>query len=170
MQAMIEVLLEKGHAYESDGHVLFAVQSMEEYGRLSNRSLDDMLAGARVEVADYKRYPGDFVLWKPSSDSEPGWDSPWGRGRPGWHLECSAMSMKYLGETIDIHTGGIDHIPIHHNNEIAQAEAATGKRYVRYWLHNAFITIEGQKISKSIGNTIFLRNLIDRKQIGRAHV
>ena len=158
---MIERLIEKGHAYQAEGHVLFAVQSMEKYGELSRRSLDDMLAGARVEVAPYKKYAGDFVLWKPSSDSEPGWDSPWGCGRPGWHLECSAMVEKHLGETIDIHGGGQDLIFPHHENEIAQSCCAhDGKKFVNYWLHNGFINIDGEKMSKSLGNFRVVNDLL----------
>jgi len=140
--------------------VLFAVQSMADYGRLSRRSLDDMLAGARVEVADYKRYPGDFVLWKPAAEGEPGWDSPWGRGRPGWHLECSAMIREHLGATIDIHGGGRDLIFPHHENEIAQSRCAHGGDYVRYWMHNAYIDIDGEKMSKSLGNVRSVRDLL----------
>ena len=160
MIALTEKLIEQGNAYESQGHVLFAVQSMDDYGKLSNRSLDDMLAGARVEVADYKRYPGDFVLWKPSTDDEPGWDSPWGRGRPGWHLECSAMIHAHLGETIDIHGGGQDLIFPHHENEIAQSQCAHGTEYVRYWMHNAYLDIDGEKMSKSLGNFRTVRELL----------
>jgi len=160
---MTRVLIEKGHAYESDGHVLFAVQSMESYGELSGRSLDDMLAGARVEVADYKRYAGDFVLWKPSTDHEPGWDSPWGKGRPGWHLECSAMTEKHLGDTIDIHAGGQDLIFPHHENEIAQSCCAhDGKPMANVWMHNGFINIEGEKMSKSLGNFRMVNDLLDQ--------
>ncbi|HDY83243.1 MAG TPA: cysteine--tRNA ligase [Halieaceae bacterium] len=160
---MIELtrkLIEKGHAYESEGHVLFAVESMADYGKLSHRSLDDMLAGARVEVADYKRHPGDFVLWKPAADEDPGWDSPWGRARPGWHLECSAMIREHLGETIDIHGGGRDLIFPHHENEIAQSRCAHGGEYVRYWMHNAYLDIDGEKMSKSIGNVRSVRDLL----------
>jgi cysteinyl-tRNA synthetase len=160
MIALTRTLVDNGHAYESAGHVLFAVQSMPGYGKLSHRSLEDMLAGARVEVADYKRYPGDFVLWKPSADDEPGWDSPWGRGRPGWHLECSAMIHAHLGETIDIHGGGRDLIFPHHENEIAQSECAHGSEYVRFWLHNAYLDIEGEKMSKSLGNFRMVRELL----------
>lgn len=163
IQAMIDLtatLVEKGHAYESDGHVLFAVESMEDYGKLSNRSLDDMLAGARVEVADYKRHPGDFVLWKPADEEDPGWDSPWGRGRPGWHLECSAMIREHLGETIDIHGGGRDLIFPHHENEIAQSRCAHGGDYVHYWMHNAYLDIDGEKMSKSLGNFSTVRDLL----------
>ena len=160
---MIERLISKGHAYEAEGNVLFAVQSMDGYGSLSGRSLDDMLAGARVEVAAYKRYAGDFILWKPSSDSEPGWESPWGKGRPGWHIECSAMIEKHLGETIDIHGGGQDLIFPHHENEIAQSCCAhNGKPFANYWLHNAFINIEGEKMSKSLGNFRMVNELLDQ--------
>ncbi len=162
MISLTETLIEKGHAYESAGHVLFAGQSMEDYGKLSHRSLDDMLAGARVEVADYKRYPGDFVLWKPSSEEEPGWESPWGRGRPGWHLECSAMTHAHLGETVDIHGGGRDLIFPHHENEIAQSQCAHGTDYVRYWMHNAYLDIDGEKMSKSLGNFRMVRDLLDQ--------
>ncbi len=163
IEAMIELtgkLIDKGHAYVSQGHVLFAVESMPEYGRLSGRSLEDMLAGARVEVADYKRHPGDFVLWKPAAADEPGWDSPWGRGRPGWHLECSAMIRAHLGETIDIHGGGRDLIFPHHENEIAQSRCAHGGDYVRYWVHNAYLDIDGEKMSKSLGNFRTVRDLL----------
>jgi len=160
MIALTRTLVQKGHAYESQGHVLFAVQSMPDYGKLSKRSLVDMLAGARVEVADYKRYPGDFVLWKPSAAEDPGWESPWGRGRPGWHLECSAMIRAHLGETIDIHGGGRDLIFPHHENEIAQSRCAHGGDYVRYWMHNAFMDIDGEKMSKSLGNFRTVRDLL----------
>ncbi len=160
MIALTETLIAKGHAYESQGHVLFAVESMPGYGKLSGRSLEDMLAGARVEVADYKRHPGDFVLWKPAREGEPGWDSPWGRGRPGWHLECSAMIREHLGETIDIHGGGRDLIFPHHENEIAQSCCAHGGDYVRYWMHNAYLDIDGEKMSKSLGNFRTVRELL----------
>jgi cysteinyl-tRNA synthetase len=133
---------------------------MENYGKLSKRSLDDMIAGARVEVASYKRHPGDFVLWKPSSDEEPGWDSPWGRGRPGWHLECSAMIRDHLGPTIDIHGGGRDLIFPHHENELAQSCCAYGDQFVRYWVHNAFVDMDGEKMSKSLGNVRTIRDLL----------
>lgn len=163
MIAMTEALIEKGHAYAAEGHVLFAVQSMDDYGKLSNRSLEDMLAGARVEVAPYKKYAGDFVLWKPSKDSEPGWDSPWGRGRPGWHLECSAMIKKHLGETIDIHGGGKDLLFPHHENEMAQSCCAhDGQPFVNYWMHNGFVNIDGEKMSKSLGNFRTVRELLDK--------
>ncbi len=161
MIVMVQALLERKHAYEAEGHVLFDVKSMPDYGRLSNRSLDDMLEGARVEVAPYKKYGGDFVLWKPSADSEPGWESPWGRGRPGWHLECSAMIKRHLGETIDIHGGGRDLIFPHHENELAQSQCAhDGKEYVRYWMHNGYINIGGEKMSKSLGNFRMVRDLL----------
>lgn len=160
MIALTTTLLQKGHAYEAQGHVLFAVESMADYGRLSGRSLDDMLAGARVEVADYKRHPGDFVLWKPAAAEDPGWDSPWGRGRPGWHLECSAMIRAHLGDTIDIHGGGRDLIFPHHENEIAQSRCAHGGDYVRYWMHNAYLDIDGEKMSKSLGNFRTVRDLL----------
>lgn len=163
MVAMVETLMAGGHAYEAQGHVLFDVKSMRDYGALSQRSLDDMLEGARVEVAAYKRYGGDFVLWKPSRDDEPGWPSPWGRGRPGWHLECSAMIEKHLGETIDIHGGGRDLVFPHHENERAQSECAHGgKHYVNYWMHNGFINIDGEKMSKSLGNFKTVRDLLTR--------
>ncbi|MCO1334956.1 cysteine--tRNA ligase [Microbulbifer sp. OS29] len=162
MIAMIESLVEKGHAYAAEGHVLFAVESMEEYGQLSKRSLDDMLAGARVEVAPYKKYAGDFVLWKPSADSEPGWDSPWGRGRPGWHLECSAMIKKHLGDTIDIHGGGRDLTFPHHENERAQSCCANGEDFVRYWMHNGYVNIDGEKMSKSLGNFRMVKDLLSQ--------
>ncbi|MDG1662636.1 MAG: cysteine--tRNA ligase [Pseudomonadales bacterium] len=161
MIAMVEKLVEREHAYEADGHVLFAVQSMADYGKLSNRSIDDMLAGARVEVAPYKRYAGDFVLWKPSSEDEPGWKSPWGRGRPGWHLECSAMIETHLGESIDIHGGGRDLVFPHHENELAQSECAhDGKTFVNLWMHNGYINIDGEKMSKSLGNFTLVNDLL----------
>jgi cysteinyl-tRNA synthetase len=163
IDAMLELtaaLIERGHAYASQGHVLFDVTSMADYGQLSRRSLDDMLAGARVDVADYKRHPGDFVLWKPSTDAEPGWDSPWGRGRPGWHLECSAMIRAHLGHTIDIHGGGRDLIFPHHENELAQSCCAYGGDFVRYWMHNAYLDMDGEKMSKSLGNVRTIRELL----------
>lgn len=163
MIAMMETLVEKGHAYVSEKHVLFAVESMPDYGQLSHRNLEDMLAGARVEVASYKRHPGDFVLWKPSSDDEPGWESPWGRGRPGWHTECVVMIESHLGPSIDIHGGGKDLVFPHHENELAQSHCAhDGAQYVRYWLHNAFINMEGEKMSKSLGNVKTVRDLRQR--------
>ena len=160
MIALTRTLIEKGHAYESQGHVLFAVESMADYGKLSKRALDDMLAGARVEVADYKRHPGDFVLWKPAAAEDPGWDSPGAVVGPGWHLECSAMIRAHLGDTIDIHGGGRDLIFPHHENEIAQSRCAHGGDYVRYWMHNAYLDIDGEKMSKSLGNFRTVRDLL----------
>ncbi len=161
MQEMIRLLIDKGHAYTVHDHVMFSVASMQDYGRLSARRPDDMLAGARIEVADYKRHPGDFVLWKPSSDEQPGWDSPWGRGRPGWHLECSAMIKTHLGEVIDIHGGGQDLIFPHHENEIAQGRCAHGSAgYVSYWMHNGYLTINGEKMSKSLGNFLTIHDAL----------
>lgn len=161
MIAMIETLIARGHAYAAAGHVLFDVASWPDYGKLSGRSIDDMLAGARVEVESYKKHPGDFVLWKPSTPDLPGWDSPWGRGRPGWHIECSAMSAKHLGETIDIHAGGVDLTFPHHENEIAQSTCAHGgKPFARWWLHNGMLTFDGAKMSKSLGNVLELHALL----------
>ncbi|MBE5313968.1 MAG: cysteine--tRNA ligase [Xanthomonadales bacterium] len=162
MIRMIEALIAQGHAYAAEGHALFAVDSYAKYGELSRRSTDEMLAGARVEVAPYKRAPGDFVLWKPSTPELPGWDSPWGRGRPGWHIECSAMCEAHLGETIDIHAGGVDLQFPHHENEIAQSACAHGgKTFARYWLHNGMLTFDGSKMSKSVGNIRRVRDLIN---------
>ncbi|WP_234450684.1 MULTISPECIES: cysteine--tRNA ligase [unclassified Paracoccus (in: a-proteobacteria)] len=163
MIAMIEALIVKGHAYAAEGHVLFDVRSFPAYGKLSGRSVDDMIAGARVEVAPFKRDPMDFVLWKPSSDEEPGWDSPWGRGRPGWHIECSAMSAALLGESFDIHGGGIDLQFPHHENEIAQSCCAHPQEdFARVWLHNEMLQVEGKKMSKSLGNFFTVRDLLDQ--------
>jgi len=161
MIAMIETLVAKGHAYAAEGHVLFEVGSMADYGQLSRRSMDEMIAGARVEVAPYKKNPGDFVLWKPSSPDLPGWDSPWGRGRPGWHIECSAMSGQYLGKTFDIHGGGQDLVFPHHENEIAQSVCANGVPFARYWMHNGYLMVEGEKMSKSLGNFFTVRELLE---------
>jgi cysteinyl-tRNA synthetase len=159
--AMIQRLIGSGHAYVAEGHVLFAVSSFPGYGKLSRRNTDDMLAGARVEVAPYKRDPEDFVLWKPSTDDLPGWDSPWGRGRPGWHIECSAMAAAHLGETIDIHAGGIDLQFPHHENEIAQSECAhDGRPFARWWLHNGMLNFAGAKMSKSVGNIEKVHDLV----------
>jgi len=161
MIRMIETLIERGNAYAAEGHVLFSIASMPDYGKLSRRSLDDMIAGARVEVAPYKRDAGDFVLWKPSDDAQPGWESPWGRGRPGWHIECSAMSETHLGEHFDIHGGGIDLIFPHHENELAQSVCAHGGRpFVNIWMHNAFLDLEGEKMSKSLGNFQIVHDLL----------
>ena len=161
--AMIEQLIANGNAYEAEGHVLFAVDSFADYGKLSGRNQDEMLAGARVEVAPYKRNAGDFVLWKPSSSELPGWSSPWGRGRPGWHIECSAMAAQHLGETIDIHAGGIDLQFPHHENEIAQSVCAHGgKTFARWWLHNGMLNFGGAKMSKSIGNIERIHDLVQQ--------
>ncbi|WP_353472660.1 cysteine--tRNA ligase [Salipiger sp. H15] len=162
MVAMIEGLIADGHAYEAEGHVLFAVESYKNYGALSGRSVDDMIAGARVEVAPYKRNPMDFVLWKPSDAELPGWDSPWGRGRPGWHIECSAMSYELLGESFDIHGGGNDLMFPHHENEIAQSCCAHPHGdFAKVWLHNEMLQVEGKKMSKSLGNFFTVRDLLD---------
>jgi len=169
MVAMIATLIERGFAYAAEGHVLFNVPSMGEYGKLSGRSLDEMIAGARVEVAPYKKHPADFVLWKPAKAGEPGWDSPWGRGRPGWHIECSAMSKALLGETFDIHGGGIDLIFPHHENEIAQSRCAhQGAPLARYWMHNGFVQVNGEKMSKSLGNFFTVRELLEEGHRGEA--
>ncbi len=160
MIAMIEDLIAKGHAYAAEGHVLFSVPTRPDYGKLSGRSRDEQIAGARVEIAPYKADPADFVLWKPSTTEQPGWDSPWGRGRPGWHIECSAMAGKHFGETFDIHGGGQDLIFPHHENEIAQSESAhDGRALARVWLHNGFLTVNGEKMSKSLGNFFTVRDL-----------
>ena len=162
MIEIIEALVNSGHAYEKDGHVLFHVPSDASYGKLSHRDRDEMVAGARVEVAPYKRDPADFVLWKPSTDNLPGWDSPWGRGRPGWHIECSAMSRKHLGVTVDIHGGGADLIFPHHENEVAQSECSCpGHDFVRHWVHNGFLLVNGEKMSKSLGNFITIRQALE---------
>ena len=162
MIAIISELLDKGYAYHEDGHVLFHVPSMPSYGMLSGHSREELIAGARVEVAPYKRDPADFVLWKPSETTLPGWDSPWGRGRPGWHIECSAMSMKYLGDSFDIHGGGRDLIFPHHENEIAQSRCAhPGSQFAKYWMHNGYLMAEGEKMSKSLGNFYTIRELLD---------
>ncbi len=161
--AMCEALIASGHAYAAEGHVLFNVASFPDYGRLSGRSTGELLAGARVEVAPYKKNPADFVLWKPSTPELPGWDSPWGRGRPGWHIECSAMAAAHLGDTIDIHAGGVDLVFPHHENEIAQSTCAHGgKTFARFWLHNGMLTFEGRKMSKSLGNVLQLHELLQK--------
>ncbi|WEF25376.1 cysteine--tRNA ligase [Paracoccus sp. S3-43] len=167
MVAMIETLVARGNAYAAEGHVLFDVRSFPEYGRLSGRSVDDMIAGARVEVAPFKRDPLDFVLWKPSDPDQPGWDSPWGRGRPGWHIECSAMSEALLGPSFDIHGGGIDLQFPHHENEVAQSCCAhPGAGFANVWLHNEMLQVEGKKMSKSLGNFFTVRDLLDRRIAG----
>jgi cysteinyl-tRNA synthetase len=160
MIALVQRLMEKGHAYQVDGDVYYAVESFPGYGRLSKRSIDEMQAGARVEVDERKKNPLDFALWKAAKPGEPSWDSPWGKGRPGWHIECSAMSQKYLGDTLDIHGGGKDLIFPHHENEIAQAEGATGKPFARFWLHNGFVNIAKEKMSKSLGNFLTIKEIL----------
>ncbi len=158
---MIEKLIASGHAYAAEGHVLFHVPAYPEYGQLSKRDRKELLAGARVEVAPYKKDPGDFVLWKPSTTDQPGWDSPWGRGRPGWHIECSAMASIILGETIDIHGGGHDLVFPHHENERAQSTCAHGgKIFARWWVHNGFLTMNSEKMAKSVGNVLLVRELL----------
>jgi len=159
--AMISRLIDSGHAYVADGHVLFRVAAFADYGRLSRRDQRELLAGARVEVAPYKEASGDFILWKPSTPELPGWESPWGRGRPGWHIECSVMIAEHLGETIDIHGGGNDLIFPHHENEIAQSTCAHGgKQFARFWLHNGFVNVHDTKMSKSLGNIVLVRDLL----------
>ena len=161
MIVMIQRLIDEGHAYAAEGHVLFDIGSFDNYGALSRRDAREMLAGSRVEVAPFKRNPGDFVLWKPSADPQPGWDSPWGWGRPGWHLECSVMAETHLGETIDIHGGGQDLIFPHHENEIAQSVCSHGGNpFAKYWMHNGFVTVEKRKMSKSLGNTLVVHELL----------
>ncbi|MDG1340904.1 MAG: cysteine--tRNA ligase [Paracoccaceae bacterium] len=161
MVAMIEGLIEGGHAYAKEGHALFRVRSYKEYGALSGRSVDDMIAGARVEVAPFKEDPMDFVLWKPSTEDQPGWDSPWGRGRPGWHIECSAMAYDLLGPAFDIHGGGNDLQFPHHENEIAQSKCC-GHDFAQVWMHNEMLQVEGKKMSKSLGNFFTVRDLLDQ--------
>ena len=162
MIRLIETLQQKGLAYVSDGDVYFSVESFPGYGKLSGRSLDEMMAGARIDVNEKKRNPLDFALWKASKADEPWWESPWGKGRPGWHIECSVMSQKYLGETFDIHGGGEDLVFPHHENEIAQSEGATGKTFARYWLHNGFVRVDHEKMSKSLGNFSTIREMLKR--------
>ncbi len=163
MIALIQTLIEKKNAYESEGHVLFSVKSFPHYGQLSRCNHEEMLAGARVEIAPYKRNPEDFILWKPSEKESPGWKSPWGWGRPGWHIECSAMSLKYLGNTFDIHGGGQDLIFPHHENEMAQSQACFGaETFARVWLHNGMLTVNGEKMSKSLGNFITVHQLLEK--------
>jgi cysteinyl-tRNA synthetase len=167
MQTMIATLISRDHAYAAGGEVLFAVDSMPDYGSLSGRNLEDNLAGARVAIDTHKRNPADFVLWKQSSADEPGWDSSWGRGRPGWHIECSAMSERYLGETFDIHGGGLDLIFPHHENEIAQSRCAHGSHAMaNVWMHNGFLQVEGQKMSKSLGNFFTIHQLLETEDFG----
>ncbi|MCR5042135.1 MAG: cysteine--tRNA ligase [Clostridia bacterium] len=159
---MVSALIEKGHAYEVGGDVYFSAKSFAEYGKLSGQSLEDLMDGARISVGDLKREPADFALWKASKPGEPAWDSPWGKGRPGWHIECSAMNRRYLGETIDIHCGGQDLIFPHHENEIAQSECANGVPFARYWMHNGFITVDNEKMSKSKGNFFTVRDVAEK--------
>jgi cysteinyl-tRNA synthetase len=167
MITLIAALIRNGNAYEAAGHVLFHVPSMPDYGALSKRPLDEMEAGARVEVAPYKRDPMDFVLWKPSTPGEPGWDSPWGRGRPGWHIECSARAAALLGKEFDIHGGGIDLVFPHHENEIAQSRCAFHTPFMaKFWMHNGFLQVEGEKMSKSLGNFVTIRELLDTQKFG----
>ena len=166
IKEMIEMsssLISKGFAYENQGHVYFAVNSFNNYGRLSNKNLDELKAGNRIEISDLKKNPMDFILWKPSKDEDPGWESPWGRGRPGWHLECSAMSVKYLGKNLDIHGGGLDLIFPHHENEIAQSCCNNNtKKFANYWVHNGFVTINKEKMSKSLGNIITISDAVKK--------
>lgn len=162
MIQLISTLVEKGYAYPSGGDVFFSVEKFQEYGKLSKRNLDEMQAGARVEVDEKKKNPLDFALWKASKPGEPFWESPWGKGRPGWHIECSVMSQKYLGETFDIHGGGRDLIFPHHENEIAQSEAATGRTFVRTWIHNGFVNINKEKMSKSLGNILTIKEILQQ--------
>ena len=169
MIALIERLIAKGHAYEAEGQVLFNVPSMPDYGQLSRLDRDELVAGARVDVAPYKRDPADFTLWKPSTPDQPGWDSPWGRGRPGWHIECSAMSWKHLGEVFDIHGGGLDLIFPHHENEIAQSRCAHGTpKMAQLWMHNGYVVVGGEKMSKSLGNFLTVHQLLEEGQPGEA--
>jgi cysteinyl-tRNA synthetase len=160
MQEIIRMLLDKRFAYVSEGSVYFSVEALEDYGKLTHRKADEMMAGARVEVDETKKNPLDFALWKASKPGEPSWPSPWGEGRPGWHIECSAMSRKFLGETLDIHGGGVDLVFPHHENEIAQSEAATGKPFARWWVHNGLLTVEKEKMAKSLGNYITIRDAL----------
>jgi len=159
---LVGALVDKGYAYQAGGDVYYCVEKFDSYLKLSKRNLDDMQAGARIEVDERKRHPMDFALWKEAKPGEPYWESPWGKGRPGWHIECSAMSMKYLGETLDIHGGGKDLIFPHHENEIAQSEAATGRPFVKYWLHNGFVNINSEKMSKSLGNFFTIREILEK--------
>ncbi len=159
---LVQRLIDKGYAYEVEGDVYYSVEKFPEYGKLSHKNIEELKSGARIEINEKKRNPLDFALWKRSKENEPWWESPWGRGRPGWHIECSAMSMKYLGESFDIHGGGEDLIFPHHENEIAQSEAATGKPFAKYWIHNGFVRINKEKMSKSLGNFFTLRDVLSR--------
>ncbi|NLA75652.1 MAG: cysteine--tRNA ligase [Deltaproteobacteria bacterium] len=160
MIEMIQVLIDKGFAYEVDGDVFYAVEKLDDYGRLSGRRIDEMKAGSRIDINDKKRHPMDFTLWKPSRPGEPMWESPWGKGRPGWHMECSVMSNNYLGSTFDIHGGGQDLLFPHHENERAQSKTATGGEFAHYWVHNGFLTVESEKMSKSLGNFIYIKDAL----------
>ena len=160
MISMIQILIDKGFAYEVDGDVFYAVEKLDDYGKLSGRKLDDMKAGSRIDINEKKRHPMDFALWKPSKPGEPMWESPWGSGRPGWHMECSVMSKHFLGSTFDIHGGGKDLLFPHHENERAQSKAATGEEFARYWVHNGFLTVESEKMSKSLGNFILIKDAL----------
>ena len=162
MVEMINVLLKNKNAYEKNSHVYFDVSSFKDYGKLSNKNIDELKAGARVEVSENKKNPEDFVLWKPSNKDEPSWDSPWGKGRPGWHLECSAMSKKYLGDTFDIHGGGRDLMFPHHENEIAQSCCASGQKFANYWMHNGPLRVDNEKMSKSLGNFFTVRDVLKK--------
>lgn len=164
---LITTLIDKGYAYEVNGDVYYRTLKFKDYGKLSHQPIEDLQSGARIDVNDIKENPLDFALWKAAKPGEPFWESPWGKGRPGWHIECSAMSMKYLGETFDLHTGGIDNLFPHHENEIAQAEAATGKPFVKTWMHCAHLRVNGEKMSKSLGNFFTLRDLIEKGWSGR---
>ncbi|WP_429162997.1 cysteine--tRNA ligase [Desulfitispora alkaliphila] len=158
----VEKLIEDGYAYEQGGNVYYSIEKFSNYGKLSGRSIDDMQAGARIEVNQEKKHPMDFVLWKNAKEGEPSWESPWGQGRPGWHIECTVMSIKYLGENFDIHGGGYDLVFPHHENEIAQSEAYTGSPFARYWIHNGFITVNQEKMSKSLGNFFLVREILEK--------
>src|SRR3989338_5957130 len=162
MVEIIKGLIDKGYAYNVDGNVYFEVSKFPEYGKLSKRNLDDMIAGARVDIDERKKNPLDFALWKASKEGEPSWKTPWGQGRPGWHIECSAMSMKYFGKSFDMHGGGADLIFPHHENEIAQSEAFTGESFVKYWVHNGFITVDKEKMSKSLGNFFTVKEILEK--------
>ena len=160
--SLIEKLIKRGMAYSIDGEVFYSVKNFQDYGKLSGKKINELRSGARVEIDQRKKDPLDFSLWKSAKPGEPCWESPWGKGRPGWHIECSAMSMKYLGESIDIHAGGIDLVFPHHENEIAQSEGATGKQFVKYWMHNGFLNIDGEKMSKSLGNFFTAREIMEK--------
>src|SRR5690606_37685651 len=165
---LVERLITNGLAYEKNGDVYYRVRAFDGYGALSGKNIDDLQEGARVDVGEQKEDALDFALWKAAKPGEPSWDSPWGQGRPGWHLECSAMSMHHLGETIDIHSGGVDLVFPHHENERAQSMGVSGKPFVKYWMHNGFLTIDKQKMSKSLGNFFTIDQILEKYEIGRA--